>query len=64
MTERWQGHVKRLTQSRKIEEALAVEKWREPYRASEEKAEEPEMLAGGGAGVVPAAGVAPEQPVK
>jgi formylglycine-generating enzyme required for sulfatase activity len=42
-------------------EALAVEKWREPYRASEEKAEEPEMLAGGGgapadAGVVPAAG--------
>ena len=56
------GHVKRLTQSGKIEEALAVENWREPYRASEEKAEEPEMLAGGGggapadAGVVPAAG--------
>lgn len=53
------GHVKRLTQSRKIEEALAVEKWREPYRASEEEAAEPEMLAGGGGGVPAGAGVVP-----
>jgi formylglycine-generating enzyme required for sulfatase activity len=54
------GHVKRLTQSRKIEEALAVEEWREPYRVREEEAAEPEMVAGveGGpaAGVVPAPG--------
>ena len=43
------GHVKELTRSRKIEEALAVEKWREPYRASEEKSADPKMLAVGGA---------------
>ena len=51
------GHVKELTRSRKIEEALAVEKWREPYRASEEKSADPKMLAVGGAAapVAPAA---------
>jgi len=51
-----------LTQSRKIEEALAVEEWREPYRVSEEKVKEPEMVAGiGGGAAAPAAGVAPAQ---
>jgi formylglycine-generating enzyme required for sulfatase activity len=54
------GHVKRLTQARKIEEALAVEEWREPYRAREEEAAEPEMVAGVGVGG-PAAGVVPAQ---